>query len=109
MLSSVAPDVSTVGGDDVLAQVQADTRAFTLFGIDPSVVFHPEELLEDALAELRWDARAGIRHGIMQDRPVPRPGILPGHRDPYDASGRRILQGVGQDVVISRRTTVSAP
>jgi hypothetical protein len=98
-----------MGGTDGRAHGQANTCAFVLCGIHPSVVFHSEELLQDVLAGLRWDARAGIRHGIMQDRPVPRPGILPGHRDPYDASGRRILQGVGQDVVISRRTAVSAP
>jgi hypothetical protein len=56
-----------VGGDDVRAHIQADARPCALFGIHPAVVLHPEELLEVALAELGWDARASIRHGKMQD------------------------------------------
>src|SRR2546425_590970 len=84
--TGVAPDVSAVGGDDVLTQVEANAGAFALFGIHPAVVFHPEELLEDALAKLGWDARAGIRHGKIQDWPVVGHGILPGHHDPHDSS-----------------------
>jgi len=54
------------------------------FGTHPAVGFHPKEFLEDGLAKLRWDAWADIRHGKMQDRRVPGPCILPGHRDPHD-------------------------
>jgi hypothetical protein len=93
MRTDVAPDGATVGGDDVLAHMQADARTFAFFGIHPSMVFYPEELLEDALAELGWDTRAGIRHGTMQDRPVPGHGILPGHHDPHDSSGVSRLTG----------------
>ena len=75
VLTGVAPDVSAVRSDDVLAQVQADARAFALFGIHPSVMFNPEELLEDALPELRGYAGPGIRHGKMQDRPIPDPAF----------------------------------
>ena len=32
-----------------------------------AVMFHPEELLEDMLAELCGDAGPAIRHGKMQD------------------------------------------
>src|SRR5215475_6596027 len=67
VLTDVAPNMPTVGSDDVLAEVQADARAFAIFGIHPAVMFNAEELLEDALAKLRWDARAGICHGKMQD------------------------------------------
>src|SRR5262249_39113400 len=60
-----------MGGDDVLAQVQDEARALALCGVHLLVVFYPEELLEDALADLCWNARGSIRHGTMQDRLVP--------------------------------------
>src|SRR5262249_50316936 len=63
VLSSVAPDVSAMCSDDVLTEVQANPCAFSFFGIDLSVVFNAEELLEDTLPKRHWNARTSIRHG----------------------------------------------
>jgi hypothetical protein len=43
-------------GDDVRVEVYANTDAFAVFGIHPTVVCHPEEFCEDTLTELRRNA-----------------------------------------------------
>jgi hypothetical protein len=68
----------------MLAPVQA--KACAIFGIHPAVVFNATERVEDALMELDEDLQAGFCHGKIQDRPVLRYGILPGHCDPYHPS-----------------------
>jgi len=55
-----------MGGDDGRAHSQASTHAGAVCDPHLAVVYHPEEPLEDALAELRWDARASTpsRHRV---------------------------------------------
>jgi len=54
--TGVAPDVPAMCGDDVRVEVYANTHAFAVFGIHPTVVCHPEEFCEDTLTELRRNA-----------------------------------------------------
>ena len=96
----------TVRGDDVLAQVQANASAFALFGIHPAVVFHPEELLEDALAELALGSPA--RHPSRQDAGPTRlrdPAFCLDTATRTTPPGGRVLQGVGQHVVQHHQQT----
>jgi len=63
--------------DDLTAQIEANPRTACAVRPIQVMMFNAKKFLEHLLAELWWDARAGICHGNMQELLSVSSGTLP--------------------------------
>jgi len=78
VVAALATNRAAMRANDFPAQVEANPRSTNAFEVVRMMIFNAVKSLEDALAQLRRDARPGVRHGKVQPGIALGPGILPG-------------------------------